>query len=433
MHFESLWPQEKRAATISAGVILAGVVFLCLPRVTGWTLEHLHKEDGLIFLSAFLKHGWGSLFQTYTGYLHVGPRLVTGVCSILPADMFASCIGISVALFRGMLAALALAVFMPYAKSWRWALAAATVLLFSGVGQLEVLGNVTNMRWFTDVAALLVLLGNFKKPGPAVVVSVLGVVAVWSDPLALILVPVAFWRALVLRRWGRLGPVAYILASPVHCLLINPAARSADWTGFANDPTSFFAQALIRGPIEAIIGQKGAQIALDIVGPQILLMGLLLPLVVVLLAWRGALPGTRTLSMIMIVAGMALVCATLIFAPLQVIALSVKGSIGLIPRYALLPATLVAQALLLLLPWAMDRKIVGKLAGSLMITLMIAATLADFKGDHWNAHGPVWAQTVVDARAECAGGDIISITVPVTPQGVPMQWTTTVTCDWLNK
>lgn len=145
----------------------------------------------------------------------------------------------------------------------------------------------------------------------------------------------------------------------------------------------------MRGPIEAIVGQRSAQIALDIAGPQLILLGLILPLVTVLSAWRRALPETRILSTIICVTGMVLACATLIFAPLQVIAFSVEGSIGLVPRYALLPATLAAQALLLLLPWAMDARPVGRLAGGLMIVLMITATTADSKGDHWNARGPL--------------------------------------------
>ncbi|WP_138132995.1 hypothetical protein [Pseudarthrobacter sp. NamB4] len=122
-------PRDKSAKIAAFGVILAGTIFLCLPRITGWTLEHVYKEDGLIFLTDFLNDGWGGLLKTHTGYLHVGPRLITGVCAgSLPANMFAGCIGISAAAFRGIVAILALTVFLPYARSWKWALAAAVVV-----------------------------------------------------------------------------------------------------------------------------------------------------------------------------------------------------------------------------------------------------------------------------------------------------------------
>lgn len=434
MNLGSNLPPEKSARTTATIVILAGTIFLCLPRITGWTLDYVHKEDGLIFLTDFLSDGWGSLFQIYTGYLHVGPRLITGLCAgPLPADMFAGCIGISAAIFRGMIATLALAVFLPYAKSWKWALAAAAVVLFHGVGQHEVLGNVTNMRWFTDLAALLLLLGNFRKPLSASVVSLLATVAALSDPLAVLLVPFAVWRFCVLSGWGRLVSGTYVGAGVVHFLLMNSQARTADWAFVFNKPVEFFTQALVRGPVEAVVGQNGAQVAVNLVGPYVVLLGLLLPLAVVAASWREASSSTRTLAATMVVVAMAILCATLLFAPLEVIALSTEGSLGSASRYALLPATLIAQALLLLAPSAISAGTAGRVAGIGMVGLMVTAAAADAPGDRWNAHGPRWTETVQQAEQDCTSSRGHSVIVPVTPQGVPMEWTATLSCSWVNE
>lgn len=56
---------------------------------------------------------------------------------------------------------------------------------------------------------------------------------------------------------------------------------------------------------------------------------------------------------------------------------------------------------------------------------------ADFRGDPWNTRGPKWAETVSDARAQCQTSTEDQV-VPITPQGVPMQWTATVTCKWVS-
>lgn len=434
MKLESHLPPEKSARITIAVVIFAGTVFLCLPRMTGWTLEHVHKEDGLIFLTDFLRDGWGSLLHTYTGYLHVGPRLVTGVCAGgLPAEMFAGCIGISTAIFRGILAFVALAVFLPYATSWKWALAAASVILFHGVGQHEVLGNITNMRWFTDLAALLVLLGNFRKPGSAAAIALLAIVAALSDPLALLLVPLAIWKLVRLSGWGRLVPAVYSGAGLVHYLLMNSEARVADWAFLLHRPADFFAQALVRGPIEALIGQNGAQVAINQVGPYVVLLGLLLPVAVVAASWRKAASPILTLTATMALVGMAILCATLLFAPLEIIALSNEGSLGQASRYALLPATLIAQALLLLVPTAINVGKAGRIAGMGVVGLMATAAVADAPGDRWNVHGPRWTETVQQAGQDCKASRSASITVPVTPQGVPMKWTATLSCSWVQR
>lgn len=430
---ESEWPSDRRARITAVAVITVGVAFLCLPRLSGWTLEHVHKEDGLIFLSDYLRDGWGALFSTYTGYLHVGPRIVAGMCAGgLPADSFANCVGVSTAVFRGLIASVAFAVFAPYTKTWKWALGAAAVLLFLGVGQHEVLGNITNMRWFTDVAAVIVLLGNFKKPAFAVGVSVLAMVAAWSDPLAIILVPIALWRAVALKGWGRAVPVSYLFAAAVHYALLVQSARTAHWDDLLNDPAGFFTQALVRGPIEAILGQNGTQVALDMVGPQLILGGLILPVVLVMLTIRVA-PASLLMPAIMATLGMALVCATLLFAPLDVIALTAEGSVGMASRYALLPATLIAAALILIIPHVLAHGSFGRVVGWGTVSLMLVAAAADFTGDAWHARGPKWKQTVAETRVHCGSDHQGTISVAVTPQGVPKQWTADLRCDWVRK
>lgn len=261
----------------------------------------------------------------------------------------------------------------------------------------------------------------------------LAIIAALTDPLALLLVPLALWRLCILPGWGRLVPATYIAAGFVHYMLMNSQARAADWAYIFNKPAEFISQALVRGPVEAVLGQNGAQVALNLVGPYVVLLGLLLPLAVAAASWRGAASSTTMFAVMMVVVAMAILCATLLFAPLEIIALSTDGSLGLASRYSLFPATLITQALLLLVPTAISVGKIGRFAGMSMVGLLVTAAAADAPGDKWNAHGPRWTETVRQSEKDCTASGADSVIVPVTPQGVPMKWTATLSCSWVHE
>ena len=69
-------PVWRREPLLTALTVAVGWLFLMVPRPSGWVGEHVHKEDGEVFLTDFLARGWASVFDVYSGYLHVGPRLI---------------------------------------------------------------------------------------------------------------------------------------------------------------------------------------------------------------------------------------------------------------------------------------------------------------------------------------------------------------------
>ena len=170
-----------RAATV---LVSASFVFLCLPRISGWTLSHVHKEDGVIFLHDWVEHGWGSVFELYTGYLHVVPRLTTAFAASLPPEAFAPVIGVLAAGWRIWLATVSYWAFRSLDWSPKSSAVAASMFVLVPAGQHEVLGNLTNERWFCDAGLVVIALSRLTGLRAALA-SVTGLLCALSDPLAI--------------------------------------------------------------------------------------------------------------------------------------------------------------------------------------------------------------------------------------------------------
>lgn len=421
---------EGRSLAWSLTVLVGLTGLLLVPRWTGWTLEHLHKEDGQTFLAAYSWAGLGSLMETYTGYLHVGPRTLTAACAQLPTGTFAGCIGIGSAVFRMILAIAALAVFTPYAKGWRWALVAAALFVAVPVGQQEALGNITNLRWFCDAGALILLLGSFRRPLPAVVWTVVATVCVLSDPLALVLAPVALWRAAVLPGWGRVLPLGYLAASIAHIAVLETGARSADIAAYFREPLEMTAQLLVRGPMLAQFGQNATELAIKFTGLPLAAAAVILPAIVLARGLRKLPHDTRMFATALALAGLGFLAGTLVFADLELIRLREAWAVGQASRYSVAPSILIGQAVIFaaagLTPLVFDRWLKCLTLGTLIL-----AFIADSTGDPWNSRGPIWSDSAMQGRDECTGNQ--SVRVPMTPIGVPKDWSADIACSWLTR
>lgn len=279
------------------------------PRLYGNFAGHLHKEDGTIFLSEHLQgHG---LLDLYTGYLHLYPRTITSICSAAPAEAFSYCVSGSSALIRVGLFFLLLMVVSPYAKNRRWSLATAALVIFCGSGQQEVLGNITNLRWFLDLGATVALLGVFRSAPGIILASFFVIGGTLSDPLSLALLPVALWRLLVLSGRAKVVPFLYIPAFITHVLMIETSARQSALLGLLGSPVEFFESVIIRGPGIALLGESGSQAGVSIVGPMLMTCAVLIVLVVLVAVVLTVVPhDSRIFVGLLMCAGVAFLIAT---------------------------------------------------------------------------------------------------------------------------
>lgn len=426
-----------RARVALLAVAATGYAFLLMPRPTGLVADHLHKEDGMIFLTDFLRDGIGSVFAIYSGYLHVGARLVAGFCMVaVPAEGFSGCIAASTAGIRVLATVLAFWVFLPFARSWPWALAAAAgAFLFLPNGQQEILGNITNLRWILVAATATALLGNFERPLQILTAAAFALIGPLSDPLCLVLAPLALVRFITVRGSARVVPLVYTLAAIVQFAMMRTGDRAVppDASVFAS-PADSIAQLIVRGVTVAQYGLLGTEGLLMVGGLWLAIIASVLPVATVISALRMNSQDRRLVSFLLLWCslGLGLLLVTFLFADMRALALVDWWAPASASRYSALTGFFLTPAIVLASASLLKSGIFG-LRGLAVVTLvvLVLAVVADFRGDPWNTRGPIWAATVGKARAQCQL-ERHDQTVPITPQGVPMPWTATVTCDWLD-
>lgn len=422
-------------------VAVVGFIAQMLPRRIGWTGHYLFAEDGQVFLTQTLAGGIGSLFDNYAGYLHVVPRLISISCAQLGPDVYVACTNVAVGGVKVAGMAIAFPVLAAYAASWRWGLAAASAFVFIPVGQQEVLGNLTNLRWFLVAAAFFAVLGVFRSRGLAIFATIITLLAALSDPMPAAFAPIAIWRIWAApngtgRGWSRLPSIGLLAGAAIHLLRVDPAGRDfaarGDFWDLVEVPSQGIAQLLIRGPVVTQIGMTWTQ---DLMrhGVFVTVAVLVIPLVLIVLAWRTRRypdPALR-LALLLTVVGTVLLVVVLSF-PASYIALPGIWDPSQPSRYSAFAALFLTPALVLVMArtWHSTRD--PRLAR--VWTVLVAAVLAfgylgDAGGDARHSSGTPWSETVALAREQCAAG-VDAPTVPNVPEYEG--WMTTLQCEWLR-
>lgn len=432
------WPRASRA-TVSFWIVIAvGLLFLLLPRAVGWRGDHLHSEDGQVFLTEFLAHGLASLTDTYAGYLHVVPRSLTALCaSTIGPDGYAACVAVTSNLTRAAVMVVAFPVLAAYARSWRWGLlAAAAGILFLPAGQQEVLSNFTNLRWFLLAGAFFALIGVFRTRWLLVYASVVALLAALSDPMPLLLAPLALWRLWKAPGWSRLPSAALLVGGAVHLLNLDASARGerGGFLELLEAPSQTVGQLLVRGPLTT---QWGVTISQDLAqrwGFPLALLTLVISLLLLLvLAWRGrqdqdpAVPFT----VLLVGLGVGFLLVTLSF-PASYIALADFWSPSQPARYSALTGLFLTPALVLAMSraWSSRRDpLLGRAWVLISGVVLLVAVVGDFGGDARSTDGATWTENLEVARVQCQEG---ASTVSVPNSAEFEGWRTTLTCDWIN-
>lgn len=427
------WPRARFALLAFAIIAAVGFTLQILPRPAGWPLGYLFAEDGQVFLTESLRSGGLNLLETYAGYLHLVPRILATSCSTsLDPSWYVQCTGIAAGLIKVIGMAIAWPVLSAYAQSWRWGLAAAASFLLIPTGNLEVLGNLTNLRWYLVVMAFFAVMGIFQSKGLAIGASVIAIAAVLSDPLTLLWLPIAIWRTVSLRGWARMPGVALIVGGVVHIASLEPGARGerGDISDLLSNPFDTVAQLIVRGPVATQNGMLITQEALRFgVLPTI---ATLLPLVLLIFAawkYRARFTSTWVFIALLWLAAFVTLFAVLSF-PASYIAFTEIWSPSQPSRYSAFAALFLTPAIILLLSvaWRGSAAWWSRATVFLMVGVLLVAFASDFRGDERHSSGETW-QTLLDgARQECSTG-VGSVDVVNVPEYEG--WTTTIPCSWL--
>ncbi|MGK3958319.1 hypothetical protein ACLKOZ_19250 [Arthrobacter sp. R4] len=212
----------RMAALGGAIVVLTFVLWLRLPEVTRGTLW---AEDAAVFLRETVSLGsFRSIPEPYSGYLHVVPRVISGVAyNVAPIDYYGtmmsllSCMvvaGISVAVFF-----LSRALVQP----WPLRLMLAIIPGFLPVGPLEVLGNAANLHWFLLFLSPWLLLYEPSRLYAKALLLVAALATATSEIITGLFLPLAIWA--IFWRKNFWAPAGLILGVALQLLVTSAVPR----------------------------------------------------------------------------------------------------------------------------------------------------------------------------------------------------------------
>lgn len=212
------------------GVVLVLLQLLRQPGIQSW--NSVWQEDGAIFLTDALDESFPeTLVSPYNGYLHVIARLIAGITVLFPIDAAALLLSLGSAIVVTLVAFYVyFASQRVFATRWASLLAGLVVVLLPAAGY-ETNANVANLHWYLIYALFWVLMSPPRTKGETWVAAIVTALAVLSDPLTVILLPLLVLRLREDRsRAALVVPVVYAVTLAVQLalgVLSDPGARNA--------------------------------------------------------------------------------------------------------------------------------------------------------------------------------------------------------------
>ena len=205
---------EQNARVLLSFLTLIVVTFIRRPDLLRWPT--LLVEDATIFYNQQVVQGASAIFLPYNGYLHIVPRLIALLGTIVPTSwaaivfvdssvlIAAACGAIfSFDCYRTLIKSDFLRFFFP-------------VLIYSASLIGSHMGNVTSLLWFLLMAAFLMLVipadtASAMSRHTVIAIASAGLLISLSQPMCILLAPYALWKLKVFRQWSRLIPTALLL------------------------------------------------------------------------------------------------------------------------------------------------------------------------------------------------------------------------------
>jgi hypothetical protein len=413
-----------RGAAVLLALAAATALHLLRQRGHGaW--ESLWAEDGSVFVTDAHRDFTGTFFAQNGGYTHLIPRLIAGVAALFPVDRAATVVAIGGSLVIALLAAF---VFVASAevlqsRAARFGLAAAVLLL--PIPGDELYANALTLHFYMLFACFWALVWQ-SETGAAVAVRCAVVLAsTLSDPLAVLLLPLAVVAPAMRRRRSSLAVSGVFLAGLAAQLLLVSAGDvpERNWAFRLGDLPETFALRVTGG---LLVGDHFlGDLWLD----------------------YGRAFSYTALAVVAVVLGVLLVRANRPTAAIALMAISYaglffcvqlvgRGTSGIAPhassfhlhhaRYALLPFLFLVTALLVLIDRA-PRRVWLRSAAAVWLVALIAVNYRIGPNDR--STGPRWQPEVSAARAVCERpSQVVRILVAPAP---PEVWFARIRCDRL--
>lgn len=408
--------------------LLASVVALFrLPRAM---IDTVWAEDGNVFLQGALDHdGLSTFTRSYNGYLHLYPRLVAELATAVPAEAIGWLFSVAGALVVGLAAWAAWDLGSGLVRSWPVrALVAASVVLVPA-GAFEAVDNVANSHWYLDVACFWALLARGRGPVRTTLQVVIVVLATLSDPLSLVLAPIALLRLVAVRTWrDRLIPAVYALALAGQLAVALSQPRDNATPATLHDMAFGYAFRVVSTSVLGLHGTSELAARAGAWGVS----ALAAVVAVVLAAALVTLPRVRPPLAVAGLASMAFFAVSCFFAagvrypPVG----DGAGDLYLGSRYTIVPSLLLVSAVALAAQGLLDRFPHRGVRAVVPVALLVPTVLVmttDYRADTQVRVGVVpWSDQVDDVTDLCRTEPPQEVQTLVVAPGIP--WHVDVTC-----
>ncbi len=382
-------------------------------------------EDGAIFYSQALNHSFfGALFTPYNGYLQLFPRLVFAPLAALPpADLAATAAVVGAA----SLAGLALFVFhaargvIPSVVGRSLVVGTMALLpLASG----ELLNNVVNVPWWLFFAAFWALLWRPRTPVGSVLAGLVCLLAVGSDPLVGLLVPLALVRIFALGWKEEAAPLGLGLGLGLVYQVIG-AFQPGHQSAFTNASTYGVPQAV--GDRLGLGWIGGARISDYFVTSSNWFWPVLGALLLVaVLAVAVVLRQRRLLVFVITALSFSVLLLAVPVSVRGVGAAMVGRNVFYAGRYVATPILLVWSAVIAeATSVPSETRLARHIGVVLCCACLIPVWVVDFRTANGRSDGPPWGGEVAHARVACRGRSAGTEVLKISPLG----WSAVVPCS----
>jgi hypothetical protein len=441
---DSVFPAAEVRRTLKPLVVVVGYM---LAAAAGFGVDlwwsgsgitsRVWAEDGAVFLSTAYRMPYRVALATpYAGYLQVVPRSLATFTTAFPVRDAAWVLAASAAAAR---VAVSLFVFRASSghlrSTWVRAMLAAAVVVLP-VGGLEVLDNIANLHWFFTFAAFWAVLWRPSRRWESALAGVVVIVAVGSDPLTALLLPLVLLRAISVRGWrDQIVTLCFAVAGATQLWAVLSGTRPAHETFSASSVARLFG---VRVMVGALAGYWHTVALWRHLHYVAVALGVVAVISIISPAIR--LGGSRRCLAIWAGGGSALAFAACFAEPAVVphLKLDVVSSLT---RYDVLASLLMLTAIaagLDALRWPADLAV-----RCLIGAIFLSALPVDLVGSaqlwaHLERTVPSWHTAIADARLDCeahvaqrptGGSGIGDVWVLEMPQG----WRARLPCSTLHR
>jgi hypothetical protein len=208
---------SRRHAWGYVGLLLLGTMVLLfrLP-LPAWNT--LWAEDGSIFVSRALQgNPIGSLFEPYAGYMHAVPRLASLLAvSTMPLEYVPVTLTIIACAISSTVAAMVVLLLRSRIPELFPRLVVWAGIVTLPIADAEVNGSIANSHWYLLAGLFVVLVTRHRHAAVIALSAILACLAILSDPLSAIFLPLVIVRLVATRSRRDLWiPVVYVLSLAV--------------------------------------------------------------------------------------------------------------------------------------------------------------------------------------------------------------------------